>query len=277
MADLRIYNKALTADAISKMARVGDFDGDRKVDANDLSMFTDEWLNNYTSRPLTSTLMQNGDFETYGDLQPLSGKWEEFYYNTQTESTVSLLSVAADAHAGTKAMRWNYNSAATSGDPNWNYTEILYYCDPVLDLSQYDQIRIWVKRHAGNSQEGLLYVKLLEGTMVNQVVAESQLTKAEGSSFGNPDQWYEWKINLHNLRFLNNYTDLSQLTYIESLMVGVSSTSSGTAGTGIIDIDDISLVNLPVCGTYKDEDINRDCIINFVDFAVFAQNWMLDN
>ncbi len=279
MADLRIYNKELTAEDLAQMAYLGDFDGDRDVDNNDLNLLAEEWLNDYIATPLVVDQVENGNFEAYGASLPLSNNWEEFYYagtlGSTSNSQFNLITNAADAHTGSQAMTWDYNSIDTSGG-NFNFTEIIYYFDnDIANIGDYDQMRVWIKRHAGNSQEGLLYAKFLDyGYDIGNIAAEAWLVKSEGSSYANPDEWYEWSIDLDGMMFGNGYANTSDITDLTGIMFGVSD-DGGTGGTGTIDIDDITLVKLVTCSAQKDQDLNNDCRINFEDFVIFARNWLI--
>jgi hypothetical protein len=279
MADLRIYDKELTADELSQMAWVGDFDGDRDVDLKDLDFIADEWLNDYTATPLVIDQIENGNFESYGTGLPLSNNWEEYYYagtlGSGSKSQFSLITNPANAHSGSQALSWDYNSIDINGN-NHNFTEIVYYFDNNLkNLGDYDQMRVWLKRHAGNSQENLLYVKFLDYRyQVGNIAAEAWLLKSDGSTYANPDEWHEWDINLDGMIFKNGFANASEIDDVTGIIFGVSD-DEGTGGTGKIDIDDITLVKLPTCSAQKDQDLNKDCAINFVDFVIFAQNWLM--
>jgi hypothetical protein len=137
-------------------------------------------------------------------------------------------------------------------------------------------MRVWIKRHAGNSQENLLYVKFLDyGYQVGNIAAEAWLVKSEGSSYAHPDEWYEWSIDLDGMMFRNGYDNTDGIEDLTGIIFGVSD-DDGTGGTGTIDIDDITFVKLPTCSATMVQDLNNDCLINFADFVIFAQNWLME-
>lgn len=280
MADLRIYDRELSAEELSRMAWVGDFDGDRDVDMDDWNVLAEEWLNDYTATPFDANDVENGDFESYSASTPVETNWEEFYYagylGSTSSSEIALITDPANAHSGSQALTWHYDSADTSGN-NANFTEILYYFDtPIKNLSDYDQMRVWIKRHSGNSQENLLYVKFFDyGYDIGNIAAEAWLVKSEGSTYANPDEWYEWIIDLEGMMFKtgNGYMNTGDILDLSAILFGVSD-DEGTGGTGTIDIDDIVLVKLATCSEQKAQDLNNDCVIDLADVAIFIEGWL---
>jgi len=245
----------------------GDLNDDGVVDVVDLGLLAGNWLLDTT--PNNSTV---DDFESYTATGPGTGtllnSWTEFP-EAPGQSMMTLLTQPADAQGGDQAMRWEYDVA--SGQ----WAEIVWVAGSPVNLSLYDEMRFWVKRHAGNSEASLLYVKFLEGTSTSEIAAEWYLSQADGSTYADPNEWVELVVDLNNLNFGGTaalgYTELSQITAVEQIMIGCYHQT--TAGTGTIDVDDVRLLGPTVI---VKEDINGDFHVNLLDFALLAEDWLYD-
>ena len=254
----------------------GDFSGDGEVDVDDLDYLSGDWLDNNITGSVSETAVDN--FELYTTTSQLLGKWQVFS-SASGNSTMSLLTLSTDVHAGTKAMKWMYDVKNESNPNVDQWAEIIRVLDTPVNLSQYDQLRFFVNRHADNSKERILYVKILNGGNGNtNIAAESWIEYAQGSTYL-PVGWEEWVIDLHSLiAWKNGYSQLSELTNVTSLMIGtVSGYNDGFGrGYGVLDIDDMKLVKRP-CSGYPVPDLNLDCKVDFADFSIFAQSWLMVN
>jgi hypothetical protein len=176
-------------------------------------------------------------------------------------------------------LQWDYNMPATVGMNN--YTSFIYDLGSANNFSTYDQMKLQMYRYAGNSTESLIYLKFYrEGTTNfgdgNNVRAEAWMatptctTQPAGA-------WDLWLINLDNLVGFKGVgtKDSSVLTDIRYILIGCGSDNKNIHRTGRIDIDEIKMVRLPVCSTVNIADLNADCKVNFGDFAIFAEDWML--
>ena len=134
-----------------------------------------------------------------------------------------------------------------------------------------------IKRHSGNSEADLFYVKFFEGGTNDDIAAEYWWSRSAGSTYAYPDEWVELVVDLNNLIYDGTatlgYTNLSQITAVEQIMFGVLQQTA--PGTGTIDIDDILLRGIPRCDITLEGDLNGDCIVNLYDFVILAENWLL--
>jgi hypothetical protein len=249
-----------------------DVNFDSAVDADDVTKLSDYWL---TNEVVPGDSVSVDDFEGYMSSSELESAWTEFYWSnfngSNTSSTVSLLTDPADVYSGSQSMRWEYNADDTTGNDQ-DFTDIVFELDEPVDLSGAASITMNLNRHEGNSQEYLLYVKCFEG-VVDVSTLRGQgvwLTRSEGSTFS-PTGWTQWTANL------DEYVDYSKvdLDEVTAILIGCySPASDGTSGSGVIDIDDISIVYESVCEQTAGGDVNGDCVVDFTDYAAISANWL---
>lgn len=256
LADVGNVNSPLPVD--------GDLDDDGDVDNLDFSALALDWLENNVTGAVSQVGIEN--FESYATTSALLSSWEIDFF-APGSSTLQLIDVPADAYQGSKAMRWEYD---VGGGGQW--AEIELVLESELDLSQYDQMRLRIKKHTDNSMENLLYVKFLDNW---SITGESWIERVDGSTYYPINEWDEWVVDLHNLTaWKNGYSELAELTSIDQIMFGCAGSSlEGGDGTGTIDFDEIVLIQRP-CSAYPEGDINLDCKVNFTDFAIMAEKWL---
>ncbi|AQQ70228.1 hypothetical protein SMSP2_00571 [Limihaloglobus sulfuriphilus] len=249
-----------------------DLNYDLSVNADDMYVFTDDWLN--ADIAAEGEVVTVDDFEGYADQAALESKWQEFYWagfnGSNTSSTVTLLTDPVDVYEGTSAMRWDYDADDTSGNDQ-DYTDIVLTLDETMDLTNGSAIKIYLNRHPGNSEENLLYIKLFEGAVdVSNIVDQIWLERSEGSTYA-PTGWTEWNASLDNL----HTGDKSALDAVSAILIGCwSPAADGTSGSGTIDIDGIRVKYEDTCGTVHRGDFNGDCVVDMLDFAGFAASWL---
>jgi len=288
MDDFKMYGKALNSDEVKAAFDYGqaiysDINIDGEAGPDDLSAMTGQWLDSSISAAGSEYVIENGDFEAFADQAALDTKWQEYYWAPQNGSTSSsiltLLTNSADAFSGNQAMRWEYSTVDTSAGLV-QFTEILYTFDTPVDMSSYDLMTVMLNKHLGNSSEDALYVKFLNGGLtVTDIKAQALFTKAQGGT-SQPVGWNQWVIDLNMLQYPLAAGTLSQLTDVRGFYFGCyTSPVGGTVpgGTGTIDIDDITLVNIPVCGGGLEADVDGDCVVDFNDFAVLSSEWLIEN
>ena len=239
--DVRLYNYALSEAEIAYLATEGTGHFPLLSPAN---LYED---------PNIDIVLDN--FESYADQSDLEASWIVCPWCT-AEATRTLLTDPCDAHSGSQAMRWGYNMAEQG-----TYSELIYQLDSPVDLSQYDEMRLWVKRHAGNSCQDMMYVKFIDTTIdFNGIAAVSFID--DDTTCGHPDEWYCWVIDLHRDLVYDEpgvsckYECLSQINNMVGLLIG---TCCGP-GSGTVDIDDIKLYH------YQR--------VDFKDYAIFAEDWL---
>ncbi len=88
------------------------------------------------------------------------------------------------------------------------------------------------------------------------------------------DLWQDWHIELQDFADINDVN----LTDIAKIYLGFGNKYNPQAGgTGFIFVDDIQLLAHSVCAPEYGEpagDINGDCMVNSIDFAVLANEWL---
>lgn len=275
--DFGVWRGVLSPEEILElMPYQGDFDEDHDVDLTDLNAFAGDWLEDNRTSPYAELLID--DFERYtatgtaGQDGTLLGTWIEWPGGEWGGVTVlTLLTNPAQAHDGSKAMRWNYDNS----DPNPTYSSLVMELDTAINVSQYDQFRVWMNRDENNFDEDLFYMKFILG---EDVAAEAWITHAAGSVYA-PVGWSEWVVDLHNQLIYSGgdlgYDDLSDITAVDAIMFGCGNHSGVPQGTtGQIDFDTIKLVDVPDCSSIPAGDFNGDCLTDLSDYAVLAGNWM---
>ncbi|AQQ69893.1 hypothetical protein SMSP2_00227 [Limihaloglobus sulfuriphilus] len=241
----------------------------------DILSMSSAWLSN-DLQPLLSDV-ETDDFESYasqGDMEVWWGLTSGSYPSRGT-STITLLTNPADAYEGNNALRWEYDNSGVETESWTEFNRIL--ANPV-DLSQYNEMRIWVNRHIGNSQERLLYLKFYQESIVeSNILAEAQLDVSQGSTF-EPIGWNQIVIPLNNedLIFTRGASSMEDLSNVVGFFFGVVGDENTGKGSGTIDIDDISFVNTdPNCGGNPPAwDLDGNCAVDFGDFAIMAANWL---
>jgi hypothetical protein len=270
--DFSIWTGALSAEQIKTLYLAGDFNNDGTVDLLDYPELSVQWLTDNLIGEYSQTTVD--DFESYADVLAL----EEFWYNWYDApgvSAIDLINDAQQANNGDKALRWSYdNSAAVN-----TYSEIVlelpapYYGN--VNLSEFDQIRMSIYRHAGNSTEDIFYIKILNSGMTTSDIAAEFFI--DGSTTGDQD-WVDLTILTENLEYpswsaqANGYDSLDDITAVTGMLVGCYTAQTG--GTGTIDIDDISIVAIPECSQTPDTDLSGDCVVDSADIIIFAENWL---
>jgi hypothetical protein len=294
-----------------------DFDLDLDVDFKDFALFALKWREDNTIPAIPQSVQET--FESFtatgapgvvGTLlgPRVAGKpdaWRVVPYTTvlgsnwylyndpwrRGSSTLSLLTDANDANSPHQAMRWVYDVNNVSptpppGDQNGvRYTEILVILPAEVNLAAYNEVRVMLKRHAGNSPdtETFMYVKLLNdiyGTYGKGGIDKTGPDKRDiansvigGSTSVRPGEYYDWTINLDKLvGWTWTHTNLQ---HVGGIIFGIQSQPLGPygKGTGTIDVDDIRLVDRPSCTPFV-EDLTGDCRVDFNDVREFVKYWL---
>ena len=258
--EVKIWNGALTPSQIQAIAAHSNFGNDLKVDGEDLAFMSGDWQLNYQTSP--GSILVADDME--GTLDSWS-VYSGFYSGTGT------ISQTVNAYAGSGALQWDYELPASS-DPN-NYTNILFDFGETKDLSNYDEVSLWLYRHEGNTPEDLVYLKFIDADM--DVKAESWMM-GDNSAVEPVQEWAEWKIDPNSLIDPNGVgtADRSDLTDIRYLLIGAGSWDRTDARTGTIDIDEVQFILNPVCSGRPAADTNFDCKVDIDDLLMIVEEWL---
>ncbi len=276
--DFALWNYALSAEDVRQMVLVSDFDNDYDVDVADLNTLTDEWLTDNVVDPSLAPLTLE-DFEGYTpDLIPFPeyGIWFQFYNIDCDASSVSPSLLIGDpgAPVGNNALHAVFDWPASCGGDN-NWLILASYLAQPEDLVSYDELRFWVRTHAGNTQ-GVQWLMQF-ATNAADPSADPYFAVEIGpfSSTEDPGVWREVVVDLHNGYNVNWQVDPSEVPYIlATTITAISDTGTGVAEQIILDIDDIRLVDTPGCSPVPAADVNGDCVVDMADFAILADEWM---
>jgi hypothetical protein len=265
--DFTIWTGVLSPQEIASLTMQGDYDKDNDVDYNDLYVQIDYWLDDYNTTEDTNLPLE--DFESYVQVPGEPNILDSFICGSL--STLSL-------NTGTdQSMRWTYDTSPATESV---YAGMDYFLDGTIDLCKYDQLRIKLYRHTGNSDEELVYLKFQNSDY--ETMAEAWITHDIGSTSSPAGVWDEWVIDLHDLEYpswsvdTSKYSSLADIRGVHSIMLGCGhAADTYGGGTGTIDIDDIVLVDFAGCTVAPKADLNGDCTVNFDDFAIFAEDWFV--
>jgi len=202
------------------------------------------------------------DFEGYINDVDLNARWPYSPWPSGAV-TITLLTNPGDAHSGSQAMRWAYDTAYRE------WVDNVYVFDSPVDLSVYSEVRLWVKVGVGSQLVDSLFLRFFNGPYTlppdpgHDPVARTSYGRGEGP-YVNPGQWFEWVIDLDNINYNSGVTH-DDLTDVRALLFG--EWGGDSAAEGIIDIDDILLVRgVTASGPSPgdaDENIEPDAVLEW--------------
>lgn len=256
--DVHLYRGILSQADVQMLMEEGNINNDFDIDYQDLAVLADEWL-----APSTA-----GGVLTVGDFESSLTGWS--VYPSSTYTGTGTISQTTNAFEGNGALRWDYDLPALVGG---NYTAIVYDLGANTNLTGYDLMKLQLYKHSGNTSESMMFVKFIQAD--NNSVAEAWIQ--DGNCVVNPvNEWDEWYIDM-NRQFHkgSGYVKKNVLTSVRYVMIGCGGTKE-TARTGRIDIDEIKMYDFPLCSPYLTSDFNSDCKVNFRDYILFADSWILN-
>ncbi len=191
------------------------------------------------------------DFEKYADTTDMSASWS----NGSTAATLSLATTGG--HEKAKTMKFDYNnvnsplySEAQTAGPTTNWT-----VEGVVAMD------MWYKGNAGNAAEPMYAALEDNNSHPVAILVNSDPAAAQGT------EWQVWRIKL------NDFTGVN-LANVKKLYIGFGDrTNPATGGAGTVYFDDIKLYRSR-CIAPPPVDLNGDCVVDFKDFVVIANNWM---
>ncbi|AQQ70435.1 hypothetical protein SMSP2_00783 [Limihaloglobus sulfuriphilus] len=235
-------------DAVGRIIPESYFDltGDGMVNNPDFAVIAADWQ--LDTSATESTVID--DFESYTDLN--NSNWEielgDFY------SAISLITNPAEAHGGSKALRWEYDVAA--GSEYSDIAGIILTLDTPLNPADYSRMTIWINRGAENGEVSSFAVNLLSA---NDAVLASAVTAVD-----EPAGVYEQLVvDLGSIQ--------AQAGDIAKINLHITKDTGITGGAGVIDIDDIEVS--AACESPL-ADYNGDCIVNFDDIELMLREWL---
>jgi hypothetical protein len=256
--DVHLFRGVLSQEDIQAIMDEGNLDNDFDVDFDDLAIIANEWLAPSVVGPNLPVDDMEGSLTNWAASD-----------GSGTYTGTGTISSTTNAYAGSKSLQWDYNLPARTGG---NYTSIGYSFGTDRNLTGYDLMKLHLYRHAGNTSEDLLFLRFLDSSLVTK--AEVRIYGPNNSVVTPVDEWDEWYVDLNRQMYQGTaYVDKTVLTNIRYIQIACGGAKE-TARTGRIDIDEIKIFQLPVCSPYLAGDLNYDCMVNFKDFAIFADGWM---
>jgi hypothetical protein len=276
--DFAIWDYALSPEEIRRMVPAGDSDTDSDVDVADLEAFAGGWGDDNTTPVIPPVTLESFEGYSSGDIpNPLYGIWFQ-YANTdclESSLTPSLLIGDPGAPQGNKALRTVFDYPASCGGDN-NWLMMGSFLPVHVDMDQYDELRFWVRTHAGNEDDVVWHLQL-----ASDYGGTPHLTVDIGpfSSTEEAGVWREIAVDLrngNNVDWQSPYSKIDDVEYINAIVVTtVHEVASGIAGQITLDIDDIRLVDYtPGCADLPAADLNGDCVVDMIDFGILADQWM---
>ncbi len=194
------------------------------------------------------------DFEKYADTTDMSASWA----NGSTGATLSLATTGG--HEKAKTMKFDYNNAS---EPNYSEAQTV---SPTINWTVEGVVAmdIWYKGNAGNADEPMYAA--IEDNNSNPVAILVNGTPAAAQGA----EWQVWHIKLSDFAGVN-------LANVKKFYIGFGNrTTPATGGAGTVYFDDIKLYRSR-CITPPTVDLNGDCLVDFKDFAVIANNWLKES
>lgn len=196
------------------------------------------------------------NFEAYADSAQLLNKWNDGSDLT-SGSSITLSTVIG--HEQNKSLLFDYNNTGAASKPCFSEISCsqLYSDWTIASIAAID---IWYKGNSANSPEKMYVV--LEDSQGHL----AQVVNADPNAAKNSD-WSVWRIALSDFASLN-------LAAIEKFYFGFGDRNNPQAGgVGSIYIDDIQLH--PQCLYPPNRDLSGDKVVDFVDFSILAQKWLM--
>ena len=225
------------------------------MDVDDIGLLAENWL-------VDLSLPGNGDyllddFESYDPVDPnIFTRWT-LVDDPDVDAGITLLTDAADAHSGSKAMRLTWQEIVDE-----SYAAVILDVNDVItglpDLSHYDQFSMWIYRHDYDHQI-LIVDPLDEAGQSLQSVSVTLFPDSTTLPYG---KWAQLVINL-------NY---DTPTPVSGFLIRATTNYDTEPGT--LDIDDIWLIKLPDCPDAPVGDVNGDCKVDLLDLAIMSSNWL---
>jgi hypothetical protein len=120
---------------------------------------------------------------------------------------------------------------------------------------------LWFYGQTGNDANKPMYVKLVDGDgRTAKVVYDSSMNDIR------VEEWQEWNIPLTNFTGVN-------LSKVAKIVIGFGD-KTPAASDGRVYFEDIRLYNRRCVPELFEGDLDCDCVVNFRDFAILANEWL---
>lgn len=256
-------------------ATTGVFKGSQPVDANTFQPAALEFSTNYYWRidevnepnvwkgPVwqftTGAFLTLDDFESFADTAAMLGSWVDGS-DLSSGSTATLST--STGHNQLRSLKFDYDNSGAASKPYFSeVSSSAFYSD--WTVNSIAAIDIWYKGSATNAAEPM-YMALERIGNTPAVVVNPDPNAAKAAD------WQVWRIALTDFAGV----DLSDVT---KLYIGFGNRLNPQAGgTGTVYIDDIQLHPRRLLYPPK-TDLTGDDVVDFTDFAIFAQKWLTES
>jgi len=187
--------------------------------------------------------------------------------------TGSCVDLAMDqTHGGSKSMIYVYNNTDSTGiDRDANYSEAVYTYSEAQDWSSSSEAALVLYVMGDRDNDSSSMWVILNGNVGAMATY--------GDNGDNPDdikteEWIDWNINLAD--FTAGGVDLSNVT---SIAIGFGDKVGNVpGGMGVVHFDDIGLYPVRCVPKYTPDirDLNADCVVDWKDIGIIADNWLTD-
>lgn len=160
---------------------------------------------------------------------------------------------------GNRFMEFHY---ANDSAPYYSMADLVYNSDQDWTADDAELLSIWSKGGLSNDADNI-YVELEDGN------ANVSLQKLFDNDVIRSGSWIELNFDLGEFAGVD-------LTRIRRMSIGVGSESVGALGTGngTLRFDNIRLYQARCLERENLADIDDDCMVNMVDFAQMADDWL---
>ncbi|MHC4646588.1 MAG: LamG domain-containing protein [Planctomycetota bacterium] len=220
------------------------------------------------------------DMESYnaisGSGNEIFDTWDDGFMNWTGSQVALEYSASTTIHGGDQSMKLQYDNAIGY----YKYSEVdANTAGPVPgnltignDWTAYDlkAMTVFFYGQAGNDANEQMYVAIEDGSSNIAIVKYGDM--GEDMNDVGIAQWHQWEIPLS--AFADNGVTL---TNVAKVRIGFGDrTAPVVGGSGIVFFDDIRLY-LPKCVPWivkPAADISNNCIVDFVDIELLAQDWL---
>ncbi len=228
--------------------RMGDLSGDCWTNLSDFSIVGANWLRNDRSFVGESV----DDFESYTSTPDLQADWSD----TTANVTVSVNTTTV--RSGNQSMKYEFNNGVS---PGWSKSGYFLpgavWGSSGVDWSDYSTLSVWYNVEINGGDD--LKIKVVNYSGVGLYTEDFGNVPAGGG-------WQEATIDL-----AANLTpeQLQRVGRLDIMML------AGNYASGVIYFDDITVHNnSSICIGSAPGDVTSDCVVDFDDIEVLAENWL---
>ncbi len=277
--DFSLWDYALSQEQVRRLMPAGDYNADSIVDVVDLKTLTDDYLTDNTTPVVAPDMLE--DFELYSPtgFPPITLGWITYDIDPVGGGsyTLSLLIDPNTPPQGDKAMGFAYHYPVHSDSSRW--LTIGHRLGRVVDLAEYDELRIWVNCHGHEDVDWYFHMGGVDDP-VNMTGEHEVATIGPFSTTQDLNVWREVVIDLRNdsrIDWASPYSGIDDVHNMHAILLSTL-TDTTEAREGSIDFDGIRLLDYtPGCSENPAADLNGDCVIDLNDYAILAANFLKES